>query len=189
VVVDVGTGDGRYVVRTAAAGDGTTLAIGIDANADGMKDGVRRARRAKLDNALFVVAAAEALPVELTTVADLVTVHFPWGSLLRGLVAGDTGIVGGIAQLVAPHGDLAMAASVVPSDHVPGLERLDEASAHDIAQRIAGCGTLRTVECRPATAQDLRATQSTWGKRLLHGNQANQERRQVWLWRFRRQAP
>jgi 16S rRNA (adenine(1408)-N(1))-methyltransferase len=85
VIVDLGTGDGRYVLATAAACP-DRLVIGVDANAAAMADAARKAtaRSGKpgkpgggLPNALFVVAAVEALPVELAGVADLVTAHFP----------------------------------------------------------------------------------------------------------------
>ena len=62
VVVDLGTGDGRFVLAAAAAGP-DTLVIGVDASAGAMAEASRRAagptRRGGLPNALFVVAAAE----------------------------------------------------------------------------------------------------------------------------------
>jgi 16S rRNA (adenine(1408)-N(1))-methyltransferase len=36
-----------------------------------------------------VQAAVEDLPEDLADVADEVHVHFPWGSLLRGVATGD----------------------------------------------------------------------------------------------------
>jgi 16S rRNA (adenine(1408)-N(1))-methyltransferase len=62
VAIDLGTGDGRAVLATAAADPGT-LAIGVDASADAMTESSRRAaRRNALPNALFAVAAAEHPP-------------------------------------------------------------------------------------------------------------------------------
>jgi 16S rRNA (adenine(1408)-N(1))-methyltransferase len=62
VALDLGTGDGRYVLA-AATERPDTLVIGVDANAAGMAEASRRAaRRAALPNALFVVAAAEHPP-------------------------------------------------------------------------------------------------------------------------------
>ena len=62
MAVDLGTGDGRRVLRAAAARP-DTLVIGVDANAAGMAEASRRAaRRGALPNALFVVAAAEHPP-------------------------------------------------------------------------------------------------------------------------------
>jgi 16S rRNA (adenine(1408)-N(1))-methyltransferase len=80
VSVDLGTGDGRYVLSEAAAHP-DRLVIGIDANVTAMVEAARpvtgRPSRGGLPNALFVVAAVEALPAELDGVADLVTAHFP----------------------------------------------------------------------------------------------------------------
>jgi 16S rRNA (adenine(1408)-N(1))-methyltransferase len=62
VTLDLGTGDGRHVLATAAQRP-DTLVIGVDANAAGMAEASRRAaRRDALANALFAVAAAEHPP-------------------------------------------------------------------------------------------------------------------------------
>ena len=62
--------------------------MGIDADAAAMAESSRRAAapvsRGGLPNALFVVAAAEALPAGLAGAFDRVTVNLPWASLLRG---------------------------------------------------------------------------------------------------------
>jgi 16S rRNA (adenine(1408)-N(1))-methyltransferase len=61
-LLDLGTGDGRYVLAAAAARP-DTLVIGVDANAAAMAEASRRAaRRDALPNALFAVAAAEHPP-------------------------------------------------------------------------------------------------------------------------------
>ena len=60
MAIDLGTGDGRYVLR-AAAERPDTLMIGLDANAAGMARASRRGAR-QLVNALFAVAAAEHPP-------------------------------------------------------------------------------------------------------------------------------
>jgi 16S rRNA (adenine(1408)-N(1))-methyltransferase len=76
VTIDVGTGDGRAVLATAAR-EPRTLAIGLDASAAAMAEASRRAsspaRKGGLENARFVVTAAEAPPAPLRGVAELVT--------------------------------------------------------------------------------------------------------------------
>ena len=66
--IDLGTGDGPYVLAAAAA-DPDRLIIGVDANSAAMAWASRRAvakpTRGGLPNARFVVAAVEALPPEL----------------------------------------------------------------------------------------------------------------------------
>jgi len=78
--VDLGTGDGRYVLAEAAAHP-DRLMIGVDASAAAMVEAARRAagraNRSGRPNALVVVAAVEALSPELDCAADLVTAHFP----------------------------------------------------------------------------------------------------------------
>ena len=46
----------------------------------------RKPARGGAPNALFIVAAAEALPEPLTGIADEITINYPWGSLLRIVV-------------------------------------------------------------------------------------------------------
>jgi 16S rRNA (adenine(1408)-N(1))-methyltransferase len=68
VTVDLGCGDGRAVLAAAAA-QCDRLVVGVDANAAAMAEASRRAARKPahggLPNALFMMAAAEALPPEL----------------------------------------------------------------------------------------------------------------------------
>jgi len=66
VTIDVGTGDGRAVLETGAAFP-ASLAIGLDAHAAAMAEASRRAARPALKgglpNAMFLLAAAEAIPL------------------------------------------------------------------------------------------------------------------------------
>src|SRR5688572_727374 len=80
VLIDLGTGDGRFV-RHVAATSPNTFAIGIDLCAVNMREQSRRASA----NALFLVASAYAPPPELHRVATHLTINFPWGDLLSGL--------------------------------------------------------------------------------------------------------
>lgn len=157
------------------------MVVALDANAAGLAAGVRRARKGRLANVLFVVASAHSLPPELDGLADAVHVHFPWGSLLTGILDGDDQVVGGLVQLLRPGGRLTIVASVVERDGVPGTPRLDTASAAGAARRVvtAGAGRLDPVECREAGTEDVAATHSTWAKRLGVGRS-----RPAWLLRF-----
>ena len=167
-MVDLGTGDGRFVLAAAAANP-NILVIGVDASADATAEASRRAagpaRRGGLPNALFVVAAAEALPPELDGVADRVTIHLPWGSLLRGALAVDEAVASGIARLVAPGGRVEILVAPATRD------RLDPAT--DVERRL-GDGLagdwrrfgLKLREARLATDEDVAAAHSTWARRL-----------------------
>jgi 16S rRNA (adenine(1408)-N(1))-methyltransferase len=183
VAIDLGTGDGRFVLATAAACPGT-LAIGVDASLDAMVEASRHAsrpaRKGGLPNALFVVAAAEALPSELDGVADAVTVQFPWGSLLRGLLCGDAAILSGIARVTRPDAGISLLVSVTERDRASGLPALGEWTFGALAPVYAEHGLLLRGY-RAAGAEEVAASHSTWAKRLKVGAE-----RAVWSVRLER---
>jgi 16S rRNA (adenine(1408)-N(1))-methyltransferase len=178
----LGTGDGRYVLAAAAA-QPDRLVVGVDANAAGMMTASRRAAarpsRGGLPNAQFVVAAAEALPAELDGVADLVTVHFPWGSLLRGLLGADPATMTGLTRVLRPGGTLQLLVSSTVRDRGAGVAPIQPATLHALADSY-GIWGLAVTEAQPATVADVAAAHSTWGKRLGAGT-----RRPAWLLRAR----
>jgi 16S rRNA (adenine(1408)-N(1))-methyltransferase len=116
-------------------------------------------------NAVFVVAAAEALPPELAGIADVVTVHLPWGSLLRGALALDAVAAAGIACLVAPRGRVEMLLAPAARDrlaaHIDVPARIEGSLAADWATL-----GLDLVEARPATADEIAQASTTWARRL-----------------------
>ena len=174
-MVDLGTGDGRFVLHTAAR-DPSVLVIDIDADAASMVEGSWKAARSGLPNALFVVAAAEDLPRELDGLADDVRIHFPWGSLLRGIVTADAAVVDPVARLCAPGASVTALLSVVERDHV--------ASSFDGSMVSTGFRRhgLVLVDAREASATEIAAARSSWAKRLGAGS-----RRPVTLLRFLRE--
>ena len=133
--------------------------------------------RGGLANALFVVAAAEALPPELDGLADLVAVYFPWGSLLRGLLDADPALMTGLTRVMRPGAVLSMLLSATVRDRGAGVEPIQERTLHALTERYGRYG-LDLIEVRPATPADVAASHSTWGKRLGAGRQ-----RPAWLLR------
>jgi 16S rRNA (adenine(1408)-N(1))-methyltransferase len=168
VTIDVGTGDGRAVLA-AAARDPRALALGLDAVAAAMAEASRRAarpaRKGGLPNAAFVLASAEAPPAPLRGLADLVTVRFPWGSLLRGCIGRDAAVAAGLAGLVGPHGTLELLLAPAARDHLEGVP----IEASDLAGASAGAFApfgLEVAVARPATDAEVAASGSTWARRL-----------------------
>jgi 16S rRNA (adenine(1408)-N(1))-methyltransferase len=149
-----------------------TLVLGLDASAAAMVESSRRAagpaRKGGRPNARFVVAAAESPSPALAGVAGLVTVRFPWGSLLRGCVGLDPAVAAGIAGLVAPGGTLELL--LAPSardglDAVPtGVEGIVAVAAATFEPFGFGLEVGRT-----ATAEEIAISGSTWAKRLAAG--------------------
>ena len=158
--VDLGAGDGRFVRHLARQHPGQG-AIGVDLN----EANLRTASRAASGNALFVVADALALPAELSRVATRVTINFPWGSLLRGLLTGHPGLLTGLGavgsggttlEIRLNAGALAEAGWTLEA----GRERVAA------VLRDAGAQVGATRDLGPA---DLRRWPTTWAKRLAFG--------------------
>ena len=171
VIVDLGTGDGRAAL-TLAETNPRALVIGIDADAASMAETSRRAARPAhkggRSNLLFVVAAAESPPPELLGLAHEVRILFPWGSLLRGVLGADARVAEGIARLTRPGGRVSAIVSVTPRDGLEATASFDPAGLAgigDAARRF----DLRLTATRRASVEDVRATRSTWGRRLLAG--------------------
>lgn len=169
MTIDVGTGDGRAVLAAVEA-EPATLVIGFDANAASMAEASRRAsrpaRRVGLENALFLVAAAEAMPAELGGLATRVTVQFPWGSLLRGCLGAEPAVAGGIASLLAPDGRLELLLAPAARDRLGDMPTTSVAVIAAAARAFGAVG-LDLVEAHLATAAEIRGSGSTWARKLL----------------------
>jgi 16S rRNA (adenine(1408)-N(1))-methyltransferase len=104
-VIDIGTGDGRFVSASAKANP-NKFYVGIDANVKPLEKlstrATRKPSKGGLPNALFVQAAVEDLPRELEGVADEIHILFPWGSLLRAVAAGDELVLRSLFRIARP---------------------------------------------------------------------------------------
>lgn len=103
LILDIGTGDGKHVLALARRHP-EALVVGLDAGPDAMRRTAARAAakpaRGGVPNALFVWAAVERLPAELTGVTE-VHVLMPWGSLLRAMVTPDEAVLSAVAATCA----------------------------------------------------------------------------------------
>lgn len=127
-MVDIGTGDGRFV-SAAARANPNKFYIGIDANVKPLEKqsmkATRKASKGGLPNALFIQAAVEDLPEELNGVADEIHIHFPWGSLLRAVATGDPDVLAAVRRISAPECLLEIIIGIDPERDKTELERLD----------------------------------------------------------------
>jgi 16S rRNA (adenine(1408)-N(1))-methyltransferase len=105
IVIDIGTGDGRFV-SAAARSNPNKFFIGVDANTKPLEKpsmkATRKPAKGGLPNAMFVQAAVEDLPEEFDGVADEIHIHFPWGSLLKAAATGDPEILASLRRIAAP---------------------------------------------------------------------------------------
>jgi 16S rRNA (adenine(1408)-N(1))-methyltransferase len=114
---------------------------------------------------LFVIAEAQALPHELNGLVSHVTVNFPWGSLLEGLLRGDPVLVSRLAcvRRAAASIDLRLNGGAL-AEAGTTLEAGTEKIWTNLLQ--AGWQVNTPVHM---DAQALRLFPSTWAKRLAFG--------------------
>jgi len=176
-LVDVGTGDGRFVYRTAVERP-DTLCIGLDPVAEALRKvsakAGRKPARGGLDNALFLIATAEDLPGPLVGAADEIIVNYPWGSLQRGVVEPERELLeklGGLAGSEGARFLFLINASVFENEDYRdrlALPALDGERAHRElvpAYRQAGFDLERVEELAGDAPHH-----TSWGRRLVRGS-------------------
>jgi len=172
-------------VHRSARENPSKFYIGIDANRrplEKISEKIhRRAAKGGLPNVLFVEAAVENLPAELSGVADQVYVHFPWGSLLRGVAGGDGLALENLRRICASSARLEVVIGLDPDRDRAEIERLGLEPITDayieavLVPRYREAG-FEIVEKGAWPAPALR---TSWAKRLA-GNAGRSVTRIVW---------
>lgn len=170
--IDLGTGDGRLPYALARA-DPHRLFVGIDANAQALREVSGRAARARLANLVYVRASVEELPSELAGAADRVTVVLPWGSLLAAVARPALPLLRSIRGVCRPGARFSAILSVTERDRAEqarlGLPALDAVHLRGpLAAGYAAAG-FTTISMRPLSLDELGRWPSTWARRLAHG--------------------
>ena len=160
LVLDLGTGDGRYV-RTLAGRHFDWFFVGVDA----CRENLYENSRAKLPNMLFVIANAQELPSEFSGLFSHLTINFPWGSLLVSLLTGEPDTMHGLASVTRPDAQIEI--------HLNGGALAEagtslEAGAETIYENLNRHGW-NLKRPSPLDARVLTSFPSTWARRLAHG--------------------
>jgi 16S rRNA (adenine(1408)-N(1))-methyltransferase len=185
VVMDIGTGDGRFV-SAAARANPNKFYIGIDANVKPLEKismrATRKIKKGGLPNAMFVQAAVEDLPKELNGRADEIHVHFPWGSLLKAVATGDEAVLRSFHRIAAPGCLLEIFIAVDPRRDQAELVRLgipqlsNEYLANHLIPRYKTVG-FEAVENGVMNSAEWSRLETSWARRL----QGNTDRRVVYM--------
>ena len=158
--IDLGTGDGRYVGHVARTCP-DCFVIGIDACRENLHVTSRRAPA----NALFVIANAQALPAELGGLAAHITINFPWGSLLDGLLADDAALLAGLVAIGRPDAGL----EVRLNAGALGTAGWPLADGADRVQDVLAANGFAMRPPVLLTARELKTCPTTWARRLAFG--------------------
>lgn len=185
MIVDIGTGDGRYVFRSARANP-DKFYIGIEVQRKALEKVSekihRKPTKGGLPNALFVHAPVEGLPTELDHVADEIHIHFPWGSLLRSVAVGDEDVLSGLRRIAVPGAWLEVLIGIDESRDAAEAARLqlpsltDEYIQSTLIPRFAMAG-FDVRESGISAPAEWPHIDTTWTKRL----QNNRSRRLLFI--------
>ena len=178
VIIDIGTGDGRFVYQSARRNP-NKFYIGIDPNTrplEKISEKIhRKPAKGGAANVLFVQSAIEDLPAELDGIADEVHVHFPWGSLLRAVAAGDVDVLRNLRRMCTAEALLEVVIGIDPERDRSELERLGleplslESIDNVLAANYASAG-FKIIERGIRTASEWPHLETSWAKRL-QGNE------------------
>jgi 16S rRNA (adenine(1408)-N(1))-methyltransferase len=174
IVLDIGTGDGRFVSALAKSNP-ETLYIGIDANAKPLEKlstkVTRKTTKGGLPNAMFVQAAVENLPEEFDGIADGICINFPWGSLLGAVTMGDRDVLASLSRVLKRKGTLEITVGIDPNRDRTELERLgtpelDLAHFGGTLSALYLEAGLQMTECRELAAREWSRIQTSWARKL-----------------------
>lgn len=179
VVIDLGTGDGRFVYQSARQNP-KKFYIGIDPNVrplEKISEKIyRKPSKGGAPNVLFIQAAVEDLPAELDGVADEVHVHFPWGSLLRAVATGDVLVLQNLRRICSPGALLEVVLGLDPARDQSEIARLGltpltlEYIDQTLASQYAAAG-FEISERGIIPAAEWPEFNTSWAKRLHDNDQ------------------
>jgi 16S rRNA (adenine(1408)-N(1))-methyltransferase len=182
VAIEVGCGNGSFL-RALAEREPTTLAIGFDPSVDALERPSRLAAK-RAENPLFLRASIEAPPPELTGLADALYIHFPWGSLLRGLVQPEDAVLANVSGLMKDAAEFHLLVTYEPvRDASLNLPELTDEHFRERLAPVYRRQGLLMQSWESATPDEITASRSSWSKRLRSNKQ-----RLVWSVRGAKQG-
>ena len=161
VLIDIGTGDGRFVLRVARTRP-NWFALGVDA----CRENLRKASRKAPPNALYVIANALALPGELEGMASKVTINFPWGTLLTGLLDREPTLLEGLLVIARPGAELEIRLN---AEALREAGYTLESGGARVRRALDDAGFDVVGDPLWLDARGLRRCPTTWAKRLAYG--------------------
>jgi len=167
-LLDIGSGDGAFPYRVAGT-HADVLCVGVDPNRDGLAEYAAKARhkpaRGGRSNVLYIAAAVEALPDELAAAADLITINFPWASLLSLILNNETTLTAALRHVARDPWALQILLNAEAPPPPLDIE-LGVLTAADVRTRLDPALGSASVSALPDAAH----VGSRWGGRLIRGS-------------------
>jgi 16S rRNA (adenine(1408)-N(1))-methyltransferase len=171
-VLDIGTGDGRFVFEKAIKNP-KNLYIGIDPAENQLKIYSKKANRKKLQNTVFAIGSIENLPPELFSLIDELYINLPWGTLLEKMVKMNELTAGNLSSITKKDGKMEIVFGYVPKFEPSETERLDlpDITEKENLEKILNSFSryFEITELRELDKKELGDLETTWAKKLKFG--------------------
>ena len=174
-IVDLGTGDGRFVFKQALKNP-NNLYIGIDPSEKQLEIYSKEANKKRLENVLFVLGSVEILPEEVLNIADYVYINLPWGTLLDSIVNPTRNGVNTIASILKTNGIVEITLGYQDETEPGETQRLklpvlnEELVKEVIYPAFGGYANLNLEKYKEIGKKDLKGLDTSWAKKLTFGN-------------------
>jgi 16S rRNA (adenine(1408)-N(1))-methyltransferase len=166
VVVDLGTGDGKFVYKNALENP-KTLFVGVDPAKHQMGTSSKKANRKKLNNALFVIGSLEQLPEELLDWghASALYINYPWGTLLQAIAKPTDAVLETLSGLLETSGKLEIIFGYEQEKEPGETQRLE---LPELTQEYIEENIIKTFEQKFFKLEKWGkiAENTSWGRRL-----------------------
>jgi 16S rRNA (adenine(1408)-N(1))-methyltransferase len=179
LVVDVGTGDGRFAYAYARDHP-EAFVVALDPVKENLRELSHRASRKPgrggLPNVLFAWGVVERPPPELEGRADEVHVVLPWGKLASGLLLAEPDVLDGLVFLARAGATLDLVLNAeVWEEPVPVQARdLPRLTVDYVTGTLAPRYRAHGIDVRQVgtlTREEIDRLPSTWARRLSHGRE------------------
>jgi 16S rRNA (adenine(1408)-N(1))-methyltransferase len=162
VHLDLGSGDGTFVVRTARS-DADLGVVGIDTCLDHLRGAIRHYPA----NARFFRSDARSLPDTFNGCFDRVSINFPYGSLLEAILNVDRQLQAEITRVTRDRAEIEV---IVNESALAGL-CIEFDAGRELVRRFGEGLTGFRTSTSEMTAADLKNFPSAWSRKLGYGRQ------------------
>ncbi len=172
VILDLGTGDGRFVYKNALKNK-NSLYIGLDPAEKQIQIYSKKANRRRLKNALYILGSLEKIPEELLSSTDKIFVNLPWGTLLEKIVRSNETYTKRLSKILKNDGEIEIIFGYVPELEPSETERLNLPKIENESDVLKAFSTFKkmfeVVEMKRLLKVDLDKIETTWAKKLKFG--------------------
>jgi 16S rRNA (adenine(1408)-N(1))-methyltransferase len=172
IILDLGTGDGRFVFKNALKNPNIFF-VGMDPAEKQLSEYSSKVNRKRMDNCMFVLGSIEDTPTELNSSFDEIYINLPWGSLLEKIVKINKIGIESIKNLLKENGRVFITLGYAPDLEPSETRRLDLPKIDEFFIQDQILPILRknfsTVSLKKLSKKELGEIETTWAKKLKFG--------------------